>query len=167
MRILPYRTTNDVIDGVVITFSDINTLKTVHEKLIASNQEVERAREYADNIIDTVKDPLLILDRDLRVVSANRSFYRMFDTTHDRTVGRHIYALDDKKWDIARLKELLEQIIPAQKHLEDYEIDFTLPGAVRSKLLVSARQMVHGEKETDLILLAIQSPRTTHSGGTQ
>jgi two-component system CheB/CheR fusion protein len=162
MRILPYRTTNDVIDGVVITFSDINTLKTMHEKLISSNRDVEHAREYADNIIDTVKDPLLILDKDLRVVSANRSFHRMFNTTHNRTVGRHIYELDDVKWNISRLKELLEQIIPAQKHLEDYEIEYSPAGAGMSKLLVNARQMLHGEKETDLILLAIQSPRTTN-----
>ena len=157
MRILPYRTTGNVIDGVVITFSDINTLKTMHEELIGVHGDVEAAREFADNIIDTVGDALLILDKNLRIVSANRSFYAIFKTAKEVTVGRYIYDLDHKKWDIARLKDLLEQIIPSQKHLEDYAIEYTDAGAETIRLLVNARRMVHGKKETELILLAIRA----------
>jgi two-component system CheB/CheR fusion protein len=155
MRILPYRTTNNVIDGVVVTFSDINILKTAYEKINTLNQDVQLAREYADNIVDTVRESLLILDKDLKVLSANRSFYKMFNTVSEKTVGRFIYDLDDKKWDIPQLRELLEEIIPRRNIFEDYEIEYDSINTGKKKLLLNARQIVHGEKETKFILLAI------------
>ncbi len=107
MRILPYRTTSNVIDGVVITFSDINNLKIASDKISKLNQDIQLAREYADNIIDTVRESLLILDKDLKVLSANRSFYKTFNTTSENTVGKYIYELEDNNWDIPELRELL------------------------------------------------------------
>ena len=161
MRILPYRTTSNVIEGVVITFSDINKLKTTSEEIGKLNRQNELAREYADNIIDTVREALLILDKDLRVLSANRSFYRMFNTIREETVGKSIFALDNNKWEIPQLRELLQEIIPQQNVFEDYEIEYNVANEGKRKLLLNARQMFHGEEETKLILLAIQlqSPR--------
>jgi two-component system CheB/CheR fusion protein len=156
MRILPYRTTNNVIDGVVITFSDINKLKNMYEEINKLSKDIQLAREYADNIVDTVREALLILDKDMKVISANRSFYKMFATASETTVGKFIYELDDKKWEIPQLRELLEQIIPKQNFFEDYEIEYSFAGEGRKKLHLNARQMFHGEKETKLILLAIQ-----------
>jgi two-component system CheB/CheR fusion protein len=156
MRILPYRTTNNVIDGVVITFSDINHVKTASEKINILNQDLQRARVYADNIIDTVRESLLILDKELKVLSANRSFYKMFNTVSEYTVGKFIYDLDNKKWEIPQLRKLLEEIIPKQNVFEDYEIEYNFVHGGRRRLLLNARQMFHGEKETKLILLAIQ-----------
>ena len=104
MRILPYRTTNNVIDGVVITFSDINKIKTVHEELHKLNQTVQLARENADNIVDTVRDSLLILDKDLKVLSANMSFYKAFKTTSEKTVVKFIYQLEDNTCYIPKLR---------------------------------------------------------------
>jgi len=156
MRILPYRTTSNVIEGVVITFSDINTLKTTYERIDKLSKENQVAREYADNIIDTVRESLLILDKDLRVLSANRSFYRMFRSVREETVGKSIFTLDGNKWEIPQLRELLQEIIPRQNLFEDYEMEYDLGEQGRRKLLLNARQMFHGEKETTLILLAIQ-----------
>jgi two-component system CheB/CheR fusion protein len=156
MRILPYRTANNIIDGVVMTFSDINNLKTAYDEINKLNQDIQLAREYADNIIDTVREALLILDKDLKILSANRSFYKMFNTVSEKTVGRFIYELDDKNWEIPQLRELLEQIIPQQKFFEDYEVEYNFTNAGRKKLLLNARQIFHQEKETKLILLAIQ-----------
>ena len=156
MRILPYRTTNNVIDGVVITFSDINKIKTVHEELHKLNQAVQLAREYADNIVDTVRDSLLILDKDLKVLSANMSFYKAFKTTSENTVGKFIYELEDNAWDIPKLRELLEQILPQHNHFEDYEVEYNSAKAGREKLLLNAREIFQGDKESKLILLAIQ-----------
>jgi two-component system CheB/CheR fusion protein len=156
MRILPYRTTKNVIDGVVITFSDINSLKTAYEKINKLSQDIQLARDYADNIINTVRESLLILDKDLRVLSANRSFYKMFNTISEQTVGRFIYELDNKNWEIPQLRELLEEIIPKHNFFEDYEVEYNFVNAGREKLLLNARQIFHGEKETKLILLAIQ-----------
>jgi two-component system CheB/CheR fusion protein len=156
MRILPYRTTSNVIDGVVITFSDINKLKTTSEKINTLNKDIQVARMYADNIIDTIRESLLILDKDLKVLSANRSFYKMFNTNSEKTVGKFIYDLDDKNWEIPQLRELLEEIIPQRNIFEDYEVEYNSKNAGRKKLLLNARQIFHDEKETKLILLAIQ-----------
>ncbi len=156
MRILPYRTTNNVIDGVVITFSDINKMKIVHEELNKLNQVVQLAREYADNIVDTVRDSLLILDKDLKVLSANMSFYKAFKTTSEKTVGKFIYQLEDNTWDIPKLRELLEQILPQHNYFEDYEVEYNSIKAGRKKLILNAREIFQGDKESKLILLAIQ-----------
>ncbi len=164
MRILPYRTINNVIDGVVITFSNINNLKTAYEEINKLNQEIQLAREYADNIIDTVRDSLLILDKDLKVLSANRSFYKMFNTTGEKTVGKFIYELDNKNWEIPRLRKLLEQIIPESNFFEDYEVEYNFVIAGRKKLLLNARQIFQGEKGTKLILLAFQFENIKQKG---
>ena len=156
MRILPYRTIGNVIDGLVITFSDINNLKTASEENNKLNQEIRLARDYADNIIDTVRESLLILDKDLKVISANRSFYKTFNTVGEKTVGRFIYELDDKKWDIPQLRELLEDVIPQRNIFENFEVEYSFADADRKKLILNARQIFQGEKETKLILLAIQ-----------
>ncbi len=156
MRILPFRTISNVIDGVVITFLNINNLKTAYEEINKLNQEIQLAREYADNIIDTVGDSLLILDKDLKVLSANRSFYKTFNTISENIEGKFIYELDNKKWDKPQLRELLEQIIPRRNHFEDYEIEYDFTNEGYKKLLLNARQILQGEKETKLILLAFQ-----------
>ena len=156
MRILPYRTTSNVIEGVVITFSDINKLVSTNVEIKKLSKEIQFAREYADNIIDTVRESLIILDKDLRVVSANRSFYRMFNTVIDKTVGRSIFELDDNKWEIPRLRELLEQIIPKENLFEAFEIEYDFADKGRRRLVLNARRMSYGEKETELILLSIE-----------
>ncbi len=157
MRILPYRTTGNLIDGVVITFSDINGLKTAYDEINKLNQGIRLAREYADNIIDTVRESLLILGEDLKVLSANRSFYKMFNTVSEQTVGRFVYELDGRKWEIPQLRVLLEQIIPQRNVFEDFEVEYDFADAGRKQLILNARQIFHGEKETKLILLAISA----------
>jgi hypothetical protein len=80
----------------------------------------------------------------------------MFNTISEQTVGRFIYELDNKNWEIPQLRELLEEIIPKHNFFEDYEVEYNFVNAGREKLLLNARQIFHGEKETKLILLAIQ-----------
>ncbi|MFH0736237.1 MAG: chemotaxis protein CheB [bacterium] len=159
MRIMPYRTTTNFIDGVVITFLDINNIKTVYEKLSKINKELLLAREYADNIVDTVTDSLLILDKDLKVLSSNRSFYKMFNTNSEKTIGKFIYDLDDKNWEIPELRKLLEQIIPKSNFFENYEVEYNFINEGRKKLFLNARQILQGQKETKFILLAFQYQR--------
>jgi two-component system CheB/CheR fusion protein len=157
MKILPYRTTDNVIDGVVITFTDIHKIKTASEEINKLNQDIQLAREYADNIIQTLREALLVLDSDLKVISANQSFYRTFNLIPENTVGKFIYELDDKKWEIPELRTALEQIIPQNNFFEDFEIEYNFAEAGRKKLLLNARRMIYqGQKETKLILLAIQ-----------
>ncbi len=164
MRILPYRTISNVIDGVVITFTNINNLKTAYEEINKLNEDIQLARVYADNIIDTVRDSLLILDKDLKVLSANRSFYKMFNNTSEKTVGKFIYELDNRKWDKPQLRKLLEQIIPKRNFFENYEIEYDFSNEGRKKFLLNARQIFQGEKGTKLILLAFQLKNIKQKG---
>jgi two-component system CheB/CheR fusion protein len=157
MRILPYRTTSNIIDGLVVTFTHIHKLKTAYQEIHKLNQEVQLAREYSDNIVDTVRDSLLILNKDLKVLSANRSFYKMFNTVSEKTVGKFVYELQDNNWDIPELRKLLEEIIPENSFFEDYEVEYNFVKGGRKKLLLNAREIFQGDKESQLILLAIQS----------
>ena len=131
MRIVPYRTTNNIIDGLVITFTNIHKLQIAYQEIQKLNQEVQLAREYSDNIVDTVRDSLLILDKDLKVLSANRSFYSMFSTVSEKTVGKFVYDLDDKKWDIPELRKLLEEIVPEKSFFEDYVVEYNFKKQAR------------------------------------
>lgn len=157
MRILPYRTMSNVIDGVVITFININTLKSAYQEIHKLNQDIQLAREYSDNIVDTVRDSLLILDKDLKVLSANRSFYKLFNTVSDKTVGKFIYDLDDKNWELPELRELLEQILPKHNYFEDYEFEYNSVNEGRKNLILNGREIFQGDIDSKLILLAIQS----------
>ena len=156
MRILPYRTTNNVIDGLVVTFTHIHKIKAAYEEIQKLNQEVQLAREYSNNIVDTVRDSLLILGKDLKVLSANRSFYKIFNTDSEKTVGKFVYELQDNNWDIPELRKLLEEIIPESSFFEDYEVEYNFKDGKR-KLLLNAREIFQGDKESQLILLAIQT----------
>jgi len=140
----------------VITFSDINKLKIAYSEVDKLNHELRFAREYSNNIVDTVRDSLLILDKDLKILSANRSFYKTFNTVSEKTVGKHIYELEDNNWDIPELRKLLEEIIPKETFFEDFEVSYKFKKGGRKKLLLNAREIFQGDKESKLILLSIQ-----------
>jgi PAS domain-containing protein len=84
---------------------------------------IEEARAFAQAIIDTVREPFLVLDQDLRVLAASRSFYQTFKVSSDDTQGRLLYALGDGQWDIPGLRLLLEKIILERGVMEDYEVE--------------------------------------------
>jgi two-component system CheB/CheR fusion protein len=157
MRILPYRTISNLIDGVVITFLNINTLKIASDEITKLNQEIQVARDFSNNIVETLRDSLLILDDKLKVLSANRSFYKVFDTTSENTVGKFIYELENNNWDIPELRKLLEEIIPKATFFEAFEVEYNFKKSGRKKLLLNAREIFQGDKDSKLILLAIQS----------
>ena len=119
-RFTPYRTFENVIDGLVVTFTDITTLKNMET-------EARDARVWLRNVINTIREPLLVLDPDYKVVSASRSFYSIFRTTADDTVGRFLYELGNRQWDIPRLRELLETVLPKNTSFEDVEVDYEFP----------------------------------------
>ena len=157
MRILPYRTISNLIDGVVITFSNINKLKNAYDKISKLSQDIQIARDFSNNIVETLRDSLLILDDKLKVLSANRAFYKTFDTTSENTVGKYIYELEDNNWDIPELRKLLEEIIPDATFFEDFEVEYNFKKRGRKKILLNAREVFQGDKESKLILMAIQS----------
>jgi two-component system CheB/CheR fusion protein len=149
MRVLPYRTAENVIDGVVVTFVDIRGQK---EMLAAS----ERAGSFAEAIVETVRQPLLILDDELKVTGANPAFYRHFQSHPDETAGRRIYELGNNQWDLPELRTLLEHIVPENTKFEDFQVKATFPKIGERTLLLNARQTTHKGEATGRILLAFE-----------
>jgi two-component system CheB/CheR fusion protein len=148
-RLTPYRTFENVIDGVVITFTDITALKSMEA-------EVRHARELAENIIDTIREPLVILDPGFRVVSASRTFYTTFRTVPGETTGRSLFELGDRQWDIPRLRELLETVLPENTIFEDVEVEHEFPGIGVRKMLLNGRRVLSDRGEPRFILLAME-----------
>ncbi|MHC1730151.1 MAG: chemotaxis protein CheB [Syntrophobacteraceae bacterium] len=149
VRTLPYRTKENLIDGIVITFTDITRMKVAEESM-------QEAKLYSDAIVETVREPLIALDADLRVVSANRAFQRTFKLSHEEMAGRRIYELGDGQWDIPALRELLERIIAENSSFEEFEIEHNFPLAGLKKMLLNARRIEREEGQQHRILLAIE-----------
>ncbi|MFQ6032425.1 MAG: MEDS domain-containing protein [Candidatus Zixiibacteriota bacterium] len=116
----------------------------------------QEAREYAEGIVATIREPLLVLDADLRVVSANRSFYQTFKVTPQDTEGQFLCDLGNRQWDIPELRKLLEDILLKNITLKDFEVEHDFLNIGRRIMLLNARE-VHREKtEAQMILLTIQ-----------
>ncbi len=116
---------------------------------------VEDIQNYAQNIVDTVREPLLILDTTLRVRSANRAFYKTFHVSPGETEGRLIYELGNGQWDIPDLRTLLEDIVPKSSVFDDFELDHTFPVIGRRVMLLNARKLQAGNHR-ELLVLAIE-----------
>jgi len=123
---------------------------------MSSETTENKSLEYAESIIDTVREPLIVLDQDLRVVSASRSFYEFFKVKPEETVGQLIYNLGNKQWDIPRLRELLEDILPQKTAFDDYEVEHDFIGIGRRTMLLNARRIPRPPEKPKVILLAIE-----------
>jgi two-component system CheB/CheR fusion protein len=138
----PIRGHDGIVVGAVLVFRDVT--------------EEYAAREYSESIIDTLREPLLSLDRDLRVVSASRSFYEVFKVKPEETLHQLIYDLGNKQWDIPKLRELLETILPQQASFDNYVVEHDFAAIGRRIMLLNARQIRRGEGRDRTILLAIE-----------
>jgi PAS domain S-box-containing protein len=127
---------------------------------IAERKRVEEtfaeAQTYAESIVGTIHQPLVVLTADLRVMSANRSFYQTFEVSPEETRGRLIYSIGNGQWDIPALRELLEEMVPKNTHFNNFEVDHKFPAIGRKKMLLNARRIYREGKGTDRILLAIE-----------
>jgi len=164
LQIVPFRTTENAIGGLVVTFIDVENLK------MAGTEKA--AREIAEAIIDTVREPLMVLDRELRVVSANKSLYDTLQVNDRETIGQFFYDLGNRQCDIPRLRQLLEEILPKDTSFKDFKIEYDIPNIGRRKMLLNANRVLQAFGKQELILLAITDvtvPRQTqkHSTGKQ
>ena len=149
VRIMPYRTVDNKIEGVVMTFSDIAALKAVET-------QARIAREYAQNIVDTIREPLVVLNSKFEVISASQSFYQTFRETPEGTTGRILYNLGNKQWDMPKLHELLEIVLPKDVRFENVEIEHDFPLIGHKIMSLNARRIDGEGGTTQLILLAIE-----------
>jgi PAS domain S-box-containing protein len=143
-----------------------NVYRVDHHKVIQCNIrditnrkhagiEAHEAAAYAQAIIDTVREPLLVLDEHLKVLSASRSFYDIFEVSPGETVGHFLYDLGDKQWDIPQLRTLLEDILKNTK-LDDYAVDHIFPTIGHKFMVLNARRIYKENVGTKMILLAIE-----------
>ena len=116
----------------------------------------KKSVDYAESIINTVREPLIVLDKDLRVVTVSHSFYKFFKVKPEDTVGQLIYDLGNKQWDIPKLRELLETILPQKTTFEGYEVEHDFATIGRRTMLLNARQIEQASKKERIILLAIE-----------
>src|SRR5437762_120208 len=112
-------------------------------------------QDYAQNIVDTVREPLLILDSTLRVRSANRAFYQTFHVSPEETENHLIYELGNGQWDIPDLRTLLEDIVPKSSVFNDFELEHTFPVIGRRVMLLNARKLIAGN-HGELLVLAME-----------
>ncbi|MEA5448808.1 chemotaxis protein CheB [Leptolyngbya sp. CCNP1308] len=149
LRIRPYRTLDNRIDGAVVVLVDIDDLKRGSEQL-------RQARDYADAIVQTVREPLVVLTDDLRVVTANQQFYQTFRVNPGDTEGRSIFDLGNGQWNIPQLRSLLYDLLPQNSQVDDFEVQHDFETIGPQTMRLNARKMVRSE-DCDLILLAIEN----------
>ncbi|MBD2199759.1 MULTISPECIES: chemotaxis protein CheB [Calothrix] len=148
LRIRPYRTIDHKIDGAVVVLVDIDALKRSAEQLRAS-------RDYAEAIVDTVRESIVVLDLDLRVVKANRSFYETFQVLPPETEQRLIFELGNGQWNIPLLRSLLQDVIPSNAPFQDLEVEHNFESIGHKIMRLNARRMPQIEN-MQLILLVIE-----------
>jgi two-component system CheB/CheR fusion protein len=146
--IRPYRTLENKIDGAVVMLVDIDSLKS-------SSEQIEASRDYAEAIIKTIPEPLIVLDNNLRVNTANRSFYETFQVSQAQTENISIFALGNGQWDIPQLRVLLEKVLPESSQIDNFEVEHTFEKIGRKIMLLNA-QKIRRTDEQDMILLVIQ-----------
>jgi signal transduction histidine kinase len=117
---------------------------------------VPAAQRLLLDILDTVREPLLVLDHEFRVTQANRAFFHTFKVEPHDTIGTVLFALGDGQWDIAPLREMLRDKLPLEAQLDDFDVDHAFPGIGRKIMMLNARLVSQGPDEPRIILLAIE-----------
>ena len=118
--------------------------------------EIQDAREYAENIVETVREPLVVLNSDLKILTANHSFYDTFKVTPEETIGNFIYDLGNRQWDIPKLRVLFEEILPHDTVFNGYEVEHDFLDIGRKIILLNARQIFRKNIGSHIILLAME-----------
>ncbi|MFZ4855804.1 MAG: ATP-binding protein [Desulfuromonadaceae bacterium] len=118
-------------------------------------KEIQGAMEYAENIVETVREPLVVLNSDLKILTANHSFYDTFKVTPEDTIGSFIYDVGNRQWDIPALRVLVEEILPLQTVINGYEVEHDFPGIGHKIILLNARQIFREKIGSHIILLAM------------
>jgi PAS domain S-box-containing protein len=145
----PIRNAEGKVAGAVLVFRDI----TERYKQEAT---IRQSLDYASNILSTLRHGFLVLDSDLRVISANRAFYRHFQVASEETEGKLVYELGNGQWDIPQLRQFLEEILPQNHSIEDFEVEHDFPGIGKKFMTVNARRVHKPGNHSQLILMVIE-----------
>ncbi len=156
VSIRPYRTADNRIDGAIVIFFDIDLLKT-------SLRTAEDALHYAEGLIETVREPLVVLDGDLRVTRATETFYDTFHISKAETVGRFLYDLGNGQWNVPRLRELLGDALYRDQSFQDFEIEYDFQHIGRRRMRLNAKLIAPGGERRRTVLLAIEDVTNRHA----
>lgn len=139
--------------------------KSLNQKIIPIEQDFvdnmwERSWTYIKTVVDVANQPVLVLDKKMRIMSANKSFYSMFEASPDETISKTLFELGNKQWDLPELKVMLEEILPKNNFFKGFEVDLTFPKIGHKIFILNARQIhfkgdVASEKFPPIILLAM------------
>ena len=146
VRIKPYRTEDHKIEGAVIVLFDVTALK--------SGQRLEDNARISKEIIETVEEPLLVLDGSLKIRFCNRSFYRVFGAKPGETENLSLFEIGNGRWNIPRLRSLLEKVLPRKSAVRNFSVLLDFPGGSKAAML-NARRIEGKKRLEDMILLAI------------
>lgn len=149
LRIHPYRTTDNRIDGAVLVLFDIEELRRARTSL-------RDERDYAQAIVETVREPLLVLDSQLNVQTANSAFYTTFRVAPPQTLGRLLFELGNHQWNIPELREQLAEVLSRNKNFSDFEVRHDFESIGVKVMRLCARRIVREDTNGELILLAIE-----------
>ncbi|WP_193199972.1 chemotaxis protein CheB [Nostoc sp. MG11] len=147
LRIRPYRTTENQIDGVVMVLMDIDALKR-------STKQLQEALDYAQAVVETVPEPLVVLNSDLRVIKSNQAFYQMFQVTPAQTEQQSIFELGNGQWNIPELRSLLEEILAENTQIQDFEVQQVFDKIGQKTILLSGDKILQ-EGNQQMILLVL------------
>jgi len=145
LNVRPYKTWDNRIEGAVISLQDVDNLK----------RTLDQTREYADTIVESAREPILVLNSKLQVTAANPAFYRVFEVSREETEKRLIYELGNGQWNIPKLRELLEEIVPQNSRVDDFEMSHDFPQLGQRDMVLNARR-VEMQPGHPFILLAIE-----------
>jgi two-component system CheB/CheR fusion protein len=149
VRIRAYKTMEHKIDGAVIALMDIDALKLAMRK-------ISHSRDFSEAIVNTVREPLLVLDDKLSVKSANPKFFKTFKVKPEETLGRRIYELGNGQWNIPKLRSLFDDILRTNAIFNDFEVEHQFPGIGKKKMVLNARRLKVDDTDNEMILLAIE-----------
>ncbi len=133
----------------------------------ATEKELAKALVYADDIIATLREPFLVLDHDLRVKTANRSFYNSFHVSKKETENRLVYDLGNGQWDIPDLRKLLDEVLSGNESVHDYEVEHSFPTLGPKIMLLNARPFPPDSRHPELILLSVEDVSAARARGNE
>jgi two-component system, chemotaxis family, CheB/CheR fusion protein len=149
MSIMPYRTLENLIDGVVATFVEITGLKLIEN-------ESAGTRIMAESVMENIPTPFLLLNIGLKAIKANRAFLNMFDMIPDDIINQRIYDLAKRTWDLPEMRKLLEEIIPEAKAINRYKVAYEPNNGNTRDIYISARKISQEGGRPDMILLLFE-----------
>ncbi len=131
-------------------------LMTINNELLMRNEQLNESYDYSSAVFDTIREAVIVLDKDLRIKTVNQAFYRIFQVNEQDTEGILIYELGNKQWNIPQLRELLEDVIPRNMQIQGYQMEHTFPKIGKKIMLLNARRIMQKIHRQQLILIGIE-----------